>query len=162
MSAHPPCSRKGPLLPACGLKCPRRVKRETTNSRFFRFKGTLPNFWWSTPHESNSRGLIGRRQSKSSLNRVALERKALNAPQSALKDDPFRSVPQLAIVAQRRQTESPDPPRRFPKTLVACPPPWSLGVLANGGLRFWCAVGRCLSPGPARTDLEGGNKTLRP
>lgn len=34
MSAHPPCSRKGPLLPACGLKSPRRVKRETTNSRF--------------------------------------------------------------------------------------------------------------------------------
>lgn len=35
VSAHPPCSRKGPLLPACGLKRPRRVKRETTNSRFF-------------------------------------------------------------------------------------------------------------------------------
>ena len=34
VSAHPPCSRKGPHLPACGLKCPRRVKRETTNSRF--------------------------------------------------------------------------------------------------------------------------------
>jgi hypothetical protein len=33
-SAHPPCSRKGPLLSASGLKCPRRVKRETTNSRF--------------------------------------------------------------------------------------------------------------------------------
>ena len=34
ISAHPPCSRKGPLLPACGPKSPRRVKRETTNSRF--------------------------------------------------------------------------------------------------------------------------------
>lgn len=34
VSAHPPCSRKGPLLPACGLKRPRRVKREATNSRF--------------------------------------------------------------------------------------------------------------------------------
>jgi hypothetical protein len=33
-SAHPPCSRKGPHLPACRHKCPRRVKRETTNSRF--------------------------------------------------------------------------------------------------------------------------------
>lgn len=32
--AHPPCSRKGPLLPACGLKRPRRVKREATNSHF--------------------------------------------------------------------------------------------------------------------------------
>ena len=39
VSAHPPCSRKGPLLPACGLKCPRRVKRETTNSRFFVSRG---------------------------------------------------------------------------------------------------------------------------
>ena len=39
MSAHPPCSRKGPLLLACGLKSPRRVKRETTNSRFFVFGG---------------------------------------------------------------------------------------------------------------------------
>ena len=38
-SAHPPCSRKGPLLPARGLKSPRRVKRETTNSRFLRFCG---------------------------------------------------------------------------------------------------------------------------
>ena len=34
VGAHPPCSRKGPLLPACGLKCPWRVKREATNSRF--------------------------------------------------------------------------------------------------------------------------------
>lgn len=40
VSAHPPCSRKGPLLPACGPKCPRRVKRETTNSRFS-FRGNL-------------------------------------------------------------------------------------------------------------------------
>ena len=45
VSAHPPCSRKGPLLPACGLKCPRRVKRETTNSRFlYPLVGTLPKF----------------------------------------------------------------------------------------------------------------------
>ena len=35
--AHPPCSRKGPLLPSCGLKRPRRVKREATNSRFCGF-----------------------------------------------------------------------------------------------------------------------------
>lgn len=39
MSVHPPCSRKGPFLPACGLKSPRRVKRETTNSRFFVLRG---------------------------------------------------------------------------------------------------------------------------
>ena len=39
VSVHPPCSRKGPLLPACGLKCPRRVKRETTNSRFCVLRG---------------------------------------------------------------------------------------------------------------------------
>ncbi len=42
-SAHPPCSRKGPLLPACGLKRPRRVKRETTNSRFCVFRGLWQN-----------------------------------------------------------------------------------------------------------------------
>jgi hypothetical protein len=48
VSAHPPCSRKGPLLPARGQKCPRRVKRETTNSRFLRFKGTWPNFGWAS------------------------------------------------------------------------------------------------------------------
>jgi hypothetical protein len=34
IGAHPPCSRKGPLLPACGPKRPWRVKREATNSRF--------------------------------------------------------------------------------------------------------------------------------
>ena len=34
VGAHPPCSRKGPLLPACGPKSPWRVKREATNSRF--------------------------------------------------------------------------------------------------------------------------------
>jgi hypothetical protein len=44
VGAHPPCSRKGPLLPACGLKCPWRVKREATNSRFLWTLGTLPNF----------------------------------------------------------------------------------------------------------------------
>ena len=44
VSVHPPCSRKGPLLPACGLKCPRRVKRETTNSRFCVLRGLGGNF----------------------------------------------------------------------------------------------------------------------
>ena len=34
VGACPPCSRKGPLLPACRLKSPWRVKREATNSRF--------------------------------------------------------------------------------------------------------------------------------
>ena len=48
MSAHPPCSRKGPLLPACGLKCPRRVKRETTNSRFS-FSGDLADISVNVP-----------------------------------------------------------------------------------------------------------------
>ena len=49
VSAHPPCSRKGPLLPACGLKCPRRVKRETTNSRFFcTLKWTLQKIGWAS------------------------------------------------------------------------------------------------------------------
>jgi hypothetical protein len=48
VSAHPPCSRKGPLLPACGLKCPRRVKRETTNSRFS-FQGNSGKFSVDSP-----------------------------------------------------------------------------------------------------------------
>jgi hypothetical protein len=43
VSAHPPCSRKGPLLPAFGPKCPTRVKRETTNSRFS-FRGDFAKF----------------------------------------------------------------------------------------------------------------------
>ena len=43
VSAHPPCSRKGPLLPTCGSKRPRRVKRETTNSRFSHFVGLGQN-----------------------------------------------------------------------------------------------------------------------
>ena len=34
VSAHPPCSRKGPRLSACGRKSPWRVKREATISRF--------------------------------------------------------------------------------------------------------------------------------
>ena len=54
VSAHPPCSRKGPLLPACGLKCPRRVKRETTNSRFFcTLKWTLQKFGWASECETS-------------------------------------------------------------------------------------------------------------
>src|SRR5262249_39614983 len=32
-----------PLLPACALKCPRRVKRETINSRFFVLRGLCQN-----------------------------------------------------------------------------------------------------------------------
>ena len=40
----PPCSRKGPLLATCRLKSPRRVKRETTNSRFC---GPLGTWWFS-------------------------------------------------------------------------------------------------------------------
>ena len=41
VGAHPPCSRKGPHLPACGLKRPRRVKREATNSRFCGFSDSV-------------------------------------------------------------------------------------------------------------------------
>lgn len=41
---YPPCSRKGPLLATCRLKSPRRVKRETTNSRFW---WTLGTRWFS-------------------------------------------------------------------------------------------------------------------
>lgn len=48
VSAHPPCSRKGPLLPACSLKRPWRVKREATNSLFVG-PGTLPNFTLEHP-----------------------------------------------------------------------------------------------------------------
>jgi hypothetical protein len=100
VSAHPPCSRKGPLLPACGLKCPRRVKRETTNSRFFRFKGTLPNFLVETPKIKATNEWASGRQSKSSLNRVALERQGPpNAPQSALKGDPLGRRGEEATIA---------------------------------------------------------------
>lgn len=65
VSAHPPCSRKGPLLPARGQKCPRRVKRETTNSRFFAFlRGTWPKFWWES---TDRKRLWGRGPARSIL-----------------------------------------------------------------------------------------------
>lgn len=53
-SAHPPYSGKGPLLSACGLKCPWRVKRETTNSHLWAC-GTLPDFPISPKHG----GMVG-------------------------------------------------------------------------------------------------------
>ena len=53
VGVHPPCSRKGPLLPACGLKCPRRVKRETTNSRFFVSRGLGQNFMVDSRQNQN-------------------------------------------------------------------------------------------------------------
>ena len=45
LDACPPCSRKGPFLATCGLKRPRRVKRETTNSRFCGPLGTWGGRW---------------------------------------------------------------------------------------------------------------------
>lgn len=74
VSAHPPCSRKGPLLPACGLKCPRRVKRETTNSRFFcALRGLGQNFAGQVPKKCECQTAatrLGRRGSAGRPGRV--------------------------------------------------------------------------------------------
>jgi hypothetical protein len=51
VGAHPPCSRKGPLLPAGSLNCHSGVKRETTNSRFFIWEGLGQNFGGQTRRE---------------------------------------------------------------------------------------------------------------
>lgn len=116
VSAHPPCSRKGPLLPACGLKCPRRVKRETTNSRFFRFKGTLAKFWWIPPHKSGRRLSVpprppphrrGAKQAGPQVGRGPGKKKGRRAPAGRAK------------APARRRRKKPQHPG-FP----CGPPPW--------------------------------------
>lgn len=146
MGAHPPCSRKGPLLPACGLKRPRRVKRETTNSRFFfRFKGTWSKFW--VVHPPTSPTTSGGRQSESSLNRVASERggNPRDVPRSALKGWPvpraLRSPPAhrargLPGVGKKRNRATPDPHGVFPKPPMGGPLPPPPGHKRGGAGGF--------------------------
>jgi len=99
VGAHPPCSRKGPLLPACGLKRPWRVKREATISLFCGPWGTLPNFSVPnppnvSPSNSNSDGTKAV-PSRGPRGRPSVERGAVSGPVIGTRGPALRSSAHL-------------------------------------------------------------------